>query len=130
MKTFKKFRQLALEHARNDGYHFANKRSLRITVLRYLEVYLMNRKQKRTAKYVHRENVRTLITMLIAHPDFNHLNTDEIAKALITIVRYCDEIYFEPLVNKKANGEIPFEYIAVINKLTIELTNRYLLMGF
>jgi hypothetical protein len=72
----------------------------------------------------------TLIEKYRFKPDLSGLDTDELNIDLRVLLRLCNRIYFEPLTNKLKSGDIPLENVALIHRLTAELTSRYLLTGF
>ncbi len=56
------------------------------------------------------------------------LDTDALCKLLIKRLKRADKTYFAPLIGK--DGCIPIEDVSDINRLTAELTSRYLCSGF
>lgn len=54
-------------------------------------------------------------------------NTDEIATNLKELITGCDKVYFAPLSDPSQSGDVPIKAIALIGRLTSELTSRYLL---
>lgn len=63
-------------------------------------------------------------------PILSELDTDALAKLLIQLIEKCDAVYFAPLTDKTAHGCVDHADIARINRVTAELTSRYLLSGF